>query len=182
MTQIASAISGCGGLRAKTADRPFGKEHAQAGQTDPSRTLRLACRANLTEVRGTLQHIHDFLTVQDLPCETVDDLDLVLSEAMSNIVRHGAMGGDGRIDCHLVIRDTSVECRLSDTGVAFDPSGAGLTAPDPMAFSEGGYGWFLIRSLTHHITYARDGACNVLCFSILRCAGCGSEWCRAACQ
>lgn len=149
-----------------------------AGQRDNRRALHIGCRADLKVVRQSLQRIHHFLTMQDLPSEMIEDLDLVLSEAMANIVLHGNLDTDGMIECSLMVRDLSVDCRLSDTGAAFDPAGVGLAAPEPMAFSQGGYGWFLIRSLTRQIAYAREGARNVLCFSMRRCAGCGSDRCR----
>lgn len=153
-----------------------------AGTTETRCVLNLGCRADLTEVRVALQRIHDFLIVQDLPPDMVEDLDLVLAEAMANIVLHGKMGTEGVIECKLLLQDRSVDCRLSDTGVAFDPTCAGLSTPEPMAFSEGGYGWFLIRSLTRNITYMREGPRNVLGFSMRRCAECGAEKCHACCH
>jgi|GEM_PF-1319792 len=182
--QTVSARSGYRELPAKgkAAGRATGKNHVMAGPPDMRPALDVRCGADLDEVRHTLQHIHNFLSKHALPSDLVEDLDLVLSEAMTNIVLHGNTDANGLIECQLVLRDTAVECRLSDTGVAFDPAGAGLAAPEAKAFSEGGYGWFLIRSLTCQISYARKGAWNVLCFSMRSCAGCGAERCWASRQ
>lgn len=139
-----------------------------AGLIEAKSDLRIGCPADLLEVRQALQQVRHFLSMQDLPCDLVEDVDLVLAEAMTNIVRHSYKDAAGLIECHLVLGDVSVECRLTDTGNGFDPAGAGHRAPSPSSFSEGGYGWFLIRSLTQRLSYAREGNRNVLCFSLDR--------------
>ena len=55
-------------------------------------------------------------------------------------------------------------CRVSDTGRAFRPSQFGHTSPEPARLREGGYGWFLIRSLARALTYQRVGDTNCLTF------------------
>lgn len=131
--------------------------------------FHISCPWDLMEMRKALQHVNHFVSVQQALPDLAEDLDLVLSEAMTNIVRHGTQDAEGVIECFLVLEGGGVQCRLTDTGRAFDPSGAGLCAPEPKTFPEGGYGWFLIRSLTSHLSYAREGNLNVLHFYILRC-------------
>lgn len=137
--------------------------------------LRLRCEGKLLSVRQALQHVHQFLSVQAVPCALAEDIDLVLSEAMTNIVRHGYGGIDGVIECDLVVNDTSVDCCLSDTGRSFDPAGAGRAPPEPDDLAEGGYGWFLIRSLTNKLSYTREGGRNVLRFSVSAMQGMGKD-------
>ncbi|PZX42142.1 serine/threonine-protein kinase RsbW [Roseinatronobacter thiooxidans] len=136
--------------------------------TETKSDLRICCAGELVPVRQTLQHVRHFLSAQDIPYEVSADIDLVLSEIMTNIVEHGYKDAAGVIECDLVLNTASVECRMSDTGRAFDPSGAGHTAPDPATFAEGGYGWFLVRSLTSQLSYAREGDRNILYFSMQR--------------
>lgn len=128
--------------------------------------LRLRCEGTLLSVRHALQHMHHFLSLQTIPCALVEDVDLVLSEAMTNIVRHSYGDVDGMIECVLVVNNTSVDCRLADTGRSFDPAGAGRAPPEPAELAEGGYGWFLIRSLTNKLSYTREGGRNILRFSV----------------
>ncbi|ATX67187.1 serine/threonine-protein kinase RsbW [Roseinatronobacter bogoriensis subsp. barguzinensis] len=128
--------------------------------------LRLRCEGTLFSVREALQHVHQFLSIQCMPCALVEDVDLVLSEAMTNIVRHSYGDAGGVIECDLVVKGTSVDCRITDTGRSFDPAGAGRAPPEPADLAEGGYGWFLIHSLTNKLSYTREGGRNILRFSV----------------
>jgi serine/threonine-protein kinase RsbW len=123
---------------------------------------------DLNQVRQTLRQVNHFLSVQGGQCGFVEDVDLVLAEVMTNIVRHAYKDATGVIECKLVLTDSSIDCRLSDTGRAFDPTDSGFASPEPATFAEGGYGWFLIRSLTTKLSYTREGNQNILQFSVPR--------------
>ena len=153
-------------LLAQAESRSARGERKRIVRIETHADLRLRCEGKLLPVRQALQHVHQFLSVQEIPCDLVEDVDLVLSEAMTNIVRHGYRDVDGVIECDLVVNDRSVECRLADTGQRFDPAGSGQASPEPATLAEGGYGWFLIRSLTSQLSYTREDGRNILRFSV----------------
>lgn len=129
--------------------------------------LHGTCRGRLLDVRKAMQRVERFMLAQDVAPETWDDLNLVMSEAMTNIARHAYPDQEGSIGFHLHLDQTAVRCCLVDSGIAFDPSSTGRAAPEPSAFPEGGYGWFLVRSLTDTLSYNRKDGVNTLRFSIL---------------
>lgn len=133
---------------------------------DCERVLQVQCAGKPEDIRYTLQDLDKYLRKCSIPCERVEDLNLVLAEVMTNIARHSYPQQSGVIDVKLVRTEEALECHIMDCGVTFDPSRLGWSAPDPGEFHEGGYGWYIIRNLTHRIRYERLGDRNLLYFSI----------------
>ena len=100
--------------------------------------------------------------------EHLQAAELVLAEVLNNIVEHAYRGEGGRVDLHLRRRGGRViYCQISDYGrpLASGVLPAGV-APRPEELAEGGYGWFLIRSLARDLCYFRQGNRNTLGFSL----------------
>lgn len=95
--------------------------------------------------------------------------ELVLAEAMNNIVEHAYAGQGGPLRLTMARTPSRVICRLQDRGRPMPglvlPAGelAASIIDDP---TEGGYGWFLIRSLSHRLIYQRAEAGNRLFIAI----------------
>ncbi len=78
--------------------------------------------------------------------DVVAALELAMTEAISNIVRHAYDGDPGQeISLTLVITETFVELSLRDRGRRFDE--AAYRPPDPDQPGEGGYGVQLIADV-----------------------------------
>ncbi len=95
--------------------------------------------------------------------------EIVLAEVMNNIVEHAYGAGGGPIRLCMALRAEGLCCRIEDRGRPM-PGGclpAGQ-APDPAAGAEGGYGWFLIRTLAANLGYAREGGVNRITFLLPR--------------
>lgn len=92
-----------------------------------------------------------------------DDVQIVIAEAVNNIVEHAYAGQSlGALVLHMTVSGTSLEIVLLDWGRPFPHPDAPPTLPDPCGLSEGGYGWFLIRSLVSHVCHSRDAGKNRL--------------------
>jgi serine/threonine-protein kinase RsbW len=128
--------------------------------------LHVICDGTLAEVHQAMNRVTDFLRSRAMPREHCDDLLLALSEALSNISRHGYHQQIGTISFTITVGQDAIHCCVTDTGCMFDPSEQGLNAPEPDRLQEGGYGWFIIRSLAAQINYGRADGLNRLCFSI----------------
>lgn len=98
-------------------------------------------------------------------------IELVLAEVLNNIVEHAYSDGVGLITLDLRRAHGRLCCLLRDEGhpmpagrlpPGFAPTLASARADLP----EGGFGWFLIRSLTRDLRYDREPGCNRLSFSI----------------
>lgn len=89
---------------------------------------------------------------------------IVLAEVLNNIVEHGYRGmPPGSVAVCAGLYPWGVCLEIRDWGRAYPghelPGGH---MPDPKLLQDGGYGWFLIRSLARDISYDRSRGCNHL--------------------
>lgn len=130
-----------------------------------------AVRALLAETRARLRATG----VSEAACGTVE---IALAEALNNIVEHAYAGRTGRIGIAAALVGTDLCCTLTDRGRPLPglrlPEGPGPEIGRTRAtMPEGGFGWFLIRSLTRGLHYERAGDVNrlTLCFDLARESG-----------
>lgn len=121
-------------------------------------------------VRNALLVILAHPTVAVLSDNLRGNAELVLAEVLNNIVEHAYDGNDGQIELRLRKACGRLYCDVFDQGAAM-PNGhlpAGLAPPahSNHDLAEGGFGWFLIRTLTEDLTYRRTDACNHLSFQL----------------
>ncbi|HEY4413502.1 MAG TPA: ATP-binding protein [Gaiellaceae bacterium] len=85
-----------------------------------------------------------------LDSDTIADLKLVLTEAVSNSVRH-AYGtlGDGQVEIRYELRADRIAVEVVDDGDGFDPEEAPSFEGDEL--SEGGLGIAIIRTITDEV-------------------------------
>jgi anti-sigma regulatory factor (Ser/Thr protein kinase) len=82
----------------------------------------------------------------------LDDMQLLVSEVVTNGIRHG----DGEIDVEVLVNDKTALVRCRDRGTGFEPS----AAPKPHADGSGGYGLVLVDRLSERWGVVRDrGSC-----------------------
>ncbi|MEP5155456.1 ATP-binding protein [Planktotalea sp.] len=125
-----------------------------------------AVRRALNSVCGTLRA----LAVNDF---TLASVEIVLAEVANNIVEHAyANTGNGTI---------SLKCQLEAQLILFEVIDHGATLPnaslppkqvhdlesDINDLPEGGFGWGIIRDMTHSLAYRRYKGRNILKFSIV---------------
>ena len=95
--------------------------------------------------------------------------ELVLAEALNNIVEHAYAQGPGDIEVTIRRVQGDLDCRIVDKGLPMpgeDPPQGRLPVQDPDDLPEGGFGWFLIRTLSRDLRYARVGGNNELTFRL----------------
>jgi serine/threonine-protein kinase RsbW len=123
-------------------------------------------------VRGALSGMIHAMSPLGLSQEESGSVELVLAEAMNNIVEHAYCGAEpGQIDISVVAARDGLHCCLRDSGSPM-PDGRppiGAYAGPAVILDdqpEGGFGWFLIRSLARELEYRRADDQNVLTFRI----------------
>lgn len=120
-------------------------------------------------VRAALEQLMKELVPLKLDIEEAGTIELVLAEALNNVVEHGypETHEAGPID---------IACQHHSDGLHFEICDAGLPMPDgktpignsadlnvPMPdMPEGGFGWFLIKNLAKDVNYGRHGSKNHL--------------------
>ena len=121
-------------------------------------------------VRDALRTLFDHPALMHLPGDARSSAELVLAEALNNIVEHAYDRDDGKIELRLRLSAERLYCDVLDDGAAMPeetlPAGNAPTIGKTQDLPEGGYGWFLIRSLTDDLAYKRIGARNHLSFQL----------------
>ncbi len=87
---------------------------------------------------------------RSLDSDTIADLKLALTEAVSNSVRHAYDGvGEGQVEIRYELRGDRISVEVVDDGAGFDPEEAPSFEGDEL--SEGGLGIAIIRTLADEV-------------------------------
>ena len=151
----------------------FGQAPASPdGGPRPGVVVQLSFKATFRWVRRSIHEAMDALEGSGLTAEELSTVEIVLAEALNNVVEHAYTADDpGVIHLTLRFRGSGLMVEIRDTGRPM-PSGRapiGLhpmveTENDPMP--EGGYGWYLIRELVRDLIYDRRDGENLLVFRL----------------
>ena len=129
--------------------------------------LRLVIPARAAAVRQALQAACETLLLRSLTEDARGTAQIVIAEALNNIVEHAYASGEGEIELSLKRTGGKLSVLITDRGQPMPgdtlPEGA---LPDPANLPEGGFGWFLIRSLSQDLRYCRSGGRNHLFFRL----------------
>lgn len=131
--------------------------------------VEVSIKSSEIAVREALAKLLDGLRPLSLDVEEAGTVELVMAEALNNIVEHaypeGEAGGDINITCcHAA---DGLHVTVVDSGRAMPGGRTPLGAPvdTNVAFDdmpEGGFGWFLIKDLAKDVTYDRIASKNQL--------------------
>ena len=90
--------------------------------------------------------------LREVPDETLADLKLALTEAVSNSVRHAYGGGDGQVEITYELLSDRLQVEVVDDGAGFDPERP--PALEGEELSEGGLGIAIIRTVADEFEIA----------------------------
>ena len=120
-------------------------------------------------VREALAKVLEGLGPLDLDIEEAGTIELVLAEALNNIVEHAyaPVAGVGPIRIGCLHKKDGLHLRIKDEGVALPdehvPLGKVANLNTEIEdLPEGGFGWFLIQDLAKDVRYRRIGNENEL--------------------
>lgn len=124
-----------------------------AGHADGTRAIHLRIPAKAEYITLGRLALTGLAQLREIREETMADLKLALTEAVSNSVRH-AYGeqGDGHVDITYELRPDRLSIQVVDDGNGFDPDEA--PAIDGEELSEGGLGISIIRSIADEFEIA----------------------------
>ena len=133
------------------------------------RAFRIVLPATFMAVRQTLTQLRSRLQPLQLSADLLGNMEIVLAEALNNIVEHAYSDGTGIIEIEITQTGESMDFRVVDEGMEMPggqvPVGTIRDYPaDPEKMPEGGFGWFLIHDLTNRLSYQRAGSKNILLF------------------
>lgn len=137
-----------------------------AQQTNP---MRLKLANDHGELDTLARWLGDFASGHGLSGKSAFGLELVLTEAVTNIMDH-ARRADAAIEIELAcaLRDDRIEAEVADNGAPFDPS---AQAPAQLAGSldeatPGGLGIHLMRRYATRMDYRRERGRNILSLTL----------------
>lgn len=138
--------------------------------------IRIVLPSETTAVRRALRQIETRLGPLELNIEENGTLQIVLAEALNNVVEHAYAGGIGVVEVDIVQGKTGLQFTITDHGEPMPdgevPLGRIPDYPkDRDEMPEGGFGWFLIHDLTRDLVYKRVDDRNVLAFRLALGAG-----------
>ena len=113
--------------------------------------------SDLKELSRARAFVRDVCSrIEDPPAaETIDQLELAVTEAASNIMRHAYAGRSDRpIDLVAEAYDDRIVLRLHHLGQSFDP--ASVRPPVFDGSQEGGFGMYIIGQVVDEVRYHRD--------------------------
>jgi serine/threonine-protein kinase RsbW len=149
---------------------PVEQVRSSRSAADPGTCLTAVLAADETSVRDGLIRMMASPSLSGVGEDLRATAEIVLAEVLNNVVEHAYAQGPGDIELSLDCRDDGVAVCITDSGLPM-PGGA-LPEGRPQVLGaipdlpEGGFGWFLIRSMTRDLTYRREGGRNRLCFII----------------
>ena len=117
-----------------------------AAQADGTRSIHLRIPAKAEYITLCRLALTGLSQLREIGDDTMSDLKLALTEAVSNSVRHAyGPSGDGHVDVTYELAPDSIGIEVVDDGDGFDPDEA--PSFDGGALSEGGLGIAIIRSI-----------------------------------
>lgn len=132
-------------------------------------SFNVAVNSGTFAAREAISQLMEKLSPLQLDIEESGTFELVMAEALNNVVEHGypdpSQGGPIKIDC--THKSNGLHVHIIDQGLPM-PDGKtplGLAAEvdvDFMDMPEGGFGWFLIKDLAKDVRYERQGDKNYL--------------------
>ncbi|WP_323769276.1 ATP-binding protein [Antarctobacter sp.] len=134
----------------------------------------ISCQMDSTpdDVQTTLLDINSLLQGEEIAPPPDCNWELVVAEVLNNIVEHAYQDrAGGEILLKLRFGPDRLTVEFTDFGLPM-PSGTPPSgAPANLDVStenlpEGGFGWFLIRSLSENLSYCHDGTRNHLTLAI----------------
>jgi len=110
--------------------------------------------------------VRDFASQCKLSDRTTFNLELVLAEAVTNVMDYAGQP-EGKIEVSCTLRPESIVVEIIDEGLPFDPTVNTVTFPQTLEDARpGGLGIHLMRHKASEMHYHRENNRNILCMSL----------------
>lgn len=129
-----------------------------------NKSLSLVFTNDLKDLPDILQVVKAFLEPHGLDKRILYAVDLILEEAIANIIDHGYEDDHSHdIDVRLDVQNNHVFIKLEDEGIKFNPLSVPRINITPAALDrlEGGLGIHLVRNMMNSMAYRREDNRNI---------------------
>jgi len=132
--------------------------------TNHGAQIDLSIKALLAEITRVADRVEAFGRDQRIPSHAVNDMNVVLDEVISNIIRYGGESARTHpIEIRLGYTGDRFFAEVRDHGIPFDP--VSYVIPTPRRDTHrtpGNLGILFVRALMDEVRYKRENQCNVL--------------------
>lgn len=141
-----------------------------AGQQDtpsPAACFHRCFQSGSLETREAMRAMRAFLLAQGVAPDAAATVEQVLAEVCNNVTEHAYAQASGPMELCVRLEHRAAHCRIVDQGLAL-PAGTPPNGPpvNPRDLPEGGFGWYIIRSLTSALDYRSVDGHNELRLSV----------------
>jgi serine/threonine-protein kinase RsbW len=102
----------------------------------------------ISEIRSKLKN---FLLSNEIPEETASDIELVISEMLTNVYKHSYKEKEGEVIVKASIDGDELTISIRDFGEKFSPTD--IREPDPDFLADHGYGLYIASQIMDKIEY-----------------------------
>jgi anti-sigma regulatory factor (Ser/Thr protein kinase) len=120
--------------------------------------LRLALPSDDRAPGLARKQLASFARRAELDSRDYEALRLLVSELVTNAVRHGGARGRQKIGLSVQSSDATIRVEVSDHGIGFEPP-----SPPPAPTAEGGYGLLIVDRLCSRWGIEHNGSSLVWC-------------------
>lgn len=129
--------------------------------------ITLAIPSMQSAVSIVVAQVCTWLRGHGVPEPLRQDVELVLAEALNNVVEHAYLyREDGEIELTVRLTPEEMTLEIVDSGQSFEgPPPPREISPEELALEdlpEGGFGWNLIHTLTDDVSYRHEAGRNYL--------------------
>ena len=128
-------------------------------------TVNVRIRNDVTDLANVAGLVDRVSLEAGIPTRTVIELQVVLDEILSNIIKYAwPQGGSHEFSVAIDVRDGSVEITITDDGCPFNPLAQAAPKPAPAGCrpAPGGVGIHLVGKLVDGFKYARVDGRNLV--------------------
>jgi serine/threonine-protein kinase RsbW len=142
----------------------------KGGSQHADLSLNRILESNPAAISAGLQEMFSSDLLMALSDGSRGTVEIVLAEALNNVVEHAYATYSGTIKIRVTPGDGFLFVRIVDSGLPMPaqelPNGRLGIATEIQDLKEGGFGWYLIRTLSQDLAYLRDGGLNILSFCV----------------
>ncbi|MDZ4094081.1 MAG: ATP-binding protein [Paracoccaceae bacterium] len=140
------------------------------GLQDADDQTRIVIASTPLAVREALRTLFASGPLRVLSDANRSSAEIVIAEALNNIVEHAYARETGEIELTLTYTPSGLYCQIEDHGTVMPGNCLPAGAPNDLKahndLPEGGFGWYLIRTLSNDLEYWRIDGRNHLRFRL----------------
>lgn len=125
--------------------------------------MKCLISSELSQIRDAAETLREFGQEHQLDENISGQLELILVEALNNIIEHAYQGAAGHpIEVDFSLVSDEIIMTLQDEGTTAPDAVVNKTMPDEQSLPEGGWGLYLIQTLADRLEFSEKNGRNTM--------------------